>query len=119
MTAKKIHCHKVRQNPGLTSTYLQKELAASGVNVHDSTIQHRLLGASCKTMRPQKKQLLTTMKTKWSDWVKKNSFWMEKDREHVLLSDEMQGEYSYHVRKSSNETVSLKYVDQSKKRPGN
>lgn len=111
-----------RLNPRKTSQELQQDLAHAGVVVHDSTVRKRLIEGGRKTIRPQKKQLLTAaMMKKRYDWAKLYKGWTVEDWRKVLFSDEshflVQGQRSRFVRKSENEKLTTQHFDQTVKHP--
>ena len=63
---------KSKLDPRKTSSDLQKDLSAAGVEISESLVRRRLVFASRKATRPQKKQLLTVhTKKKRLAWAKK------------------------------------------------
>lgn len=109
-------------DPTKNSFDLQKDLAARGTQIHDSTVRRRLLEGGRPARRPVKKQLLTeVMKKKRLSWAKKYKHWTKEDWRKVLFSDEshflVQGVRVQHVRRGVDEKVSPKHVSQFVKHP--
>lgn len=113
---------KSKINPTLSAVDLNRELAASGTNVHVTTVRRRLLAAGRKARRPIKKQLLTTaMCKKRLAWAKAHANWTIEDWKNVMFSDEthffVQGQKVPYVRKAANEKTSPAHLQQSVKHP--
>lgn len=99
---------------------LQNNLVKAGFHIHDSIVQKRLIKGDRISIRPQKKQLLTTiMMSKRYQWTKIHAHWTVENWWKLLFSDEshfvVQGQRSRFVRKSEKATAA--HFDQTRKHP--
>ena len=113
---------KSKLNPRKTSSDLQKDLSAAGLEISASLVKRQLVLAGRKATRPQKKQFLTVnIKKKRLAWAKKYRYWTTADWKKVLFLDEshfvVQREQSQFVRKSKGEKIISSHINQGVKYP--